>query len=179
MSCVTDTTDEDTFWISGGHTTTHPVNHKSSEYVTINGESVLGSDLPFSLVGHCVTLWDENTILINGGYLGYGWSSSTWLLDLTTEIWTPGYNSAFERERHSCGVMNREDTGEKIVVMVASLEIGTYDSKITEVISDVYGPWENGKHNLCNEKNNSQKNIYFFQRLVESICPLFYLVVHP
>jgi hypothetical protein len=32
---------------------------------------------------------------------------------------------------------------------------------------------------LCNEKNNSQKNISCFQRLVESICPLFYLAVHP
>jgi hypothetical protein len=29
-----------------------------------------------------------------------------------------------------------------------------------------------GESCLCNEKNNSQKNISFFQWLVESICPL-------
>jgi hypothetical protein len=44
-------TDEDTFWISGGYQDlAHGIGiSRSSEFVTINEESVLGPDLPNNL----------------------------------------------------------------------------------------------------------------------------------
>jgi hypothetical protein len=61
---------------------------------------------------------------------------------------------------------------------------GKYDYQVTQ--TQVTGATQvHGSHcmyvlyYLCNEKNNSQKNISFFQRLEESNCPLFYLAFQP
>ena len=105
-----------TLWVVGGYDT--DCEHlNSTEFVTLDHPSAVGPELPFTLKGHSMVKFDNNTIFIIGGYQDGEISNKTWIIDANNGFKIrvgPSLNT--KRVGHSCGKMV---SGGKILLVVA------------------------------------------------------------
>ncbi len=107
-------------WITGGDMTLDSTEVVAPEEAD---PAVLGPVLPYGLQQHCMVKLDELTYMILGGLTeGGALTSNTWLFHVSNQTFSPG--PAMIRVKHdmSCGVIEAEDTKEKIVLVAGGYE---------------------------------------------------------
>ena len=102
----------------------------TTEFVTINGESTFGPELPLGLWGHCIAALDENSFIVAGGVSGYTIATSYIYNKLTNE-WISGPQMSTDRYLFKCGSFKSEaHGGHNVVVAVGgySTQTGMLDT---------------------------------------------------
>ena len=110
-------------FIAGG--SSHAGFLSATEYFTPgqNPASTYGPELPYSVVYHCMVAINDTTLLLTGGVTANSQITDpdykSWFLDLTTETWVEGPQTAFRRLFHTCGKFT--DWNGREIVVVAGL----------------------------------------------------------
>ena len=88
---------------------------KSTEVISTTG-SEEGKDFPVTIYYHCSFKINSTHALVTGGYQDRSKSASTWFVDLTTTIVTPGPMMTSRRDEHACSTLQ---LGRKTLGVVA------------------------------------------------------------
>ena len=80
---------------------------KTTELISSN-VSIVGNNFPVSIIGHCSFTINATHGMVTAGLVGNqdggGYSASTWFVDLTTTIFTPGPTMKTGRNGHGCSI---------------------------------------------------------------------------
>ncbi len=90
----------------------------TTEFVSPDGSSYYGPDLPYAMEKHCLVRLNSSTAMLIGGYnREEGGYRNTFFYDFNSETFTKGPDSLEHRENHACGVIR--DTGDGSMIVVA------------------------------------------------------------
>ena len=102
----------------------------TTEFVTVDGETTYGPELPLRLWGHCIAALDEDSFIVAGGVSSYTIATSYIFNRLTSE-WVSGPQMGTDRYLFKCASFKSEaHGGHNVVVAVAgySAQTGMLDS---------------------------------------------------
>ena len=136
---------ESTLWMTGG-SNDYAFSLSSTEFVNING-SVPGMDLPFNVIRHCMIQFEENTILLIGGYQNelHGSDKFTWIIDLANGFQiSQGPKLIYGRTSHSCGKI-KDKLGNVLIVVAGGDSEESHNP--TEILNTTtMETWNEGKN---------------------------------
>jgi hypothetical protein len=130
---------DNTLWVTGGWNGYAGGYLASTEYVTVTG-TMIGPDLPMTLVRHAMVAINSTCSMFIGGYSN-GVSASTFYYDRNEEEWINGPSLMQTRDGHAAGIVTDEVTDEHFVAVAGGYGSGNLDS--TEILQD--GEWVQGK----------------------------------
>ena len=84
----------------------------TTEYVSIDGESLLGPELPMNFDSHCATKINDSLVILTGGFGNHG---ETLLVTIPKNEMISGPKLLHERYYHGSGVFTNE--GVEVVVV--------------------------------------------------------------
>ena len=103
---------------------------KSTELITSSGSEV-GKDFPVTIWRHCSFKINSTHGLVTGGRQDGSTSTSTWFVDLTKSIFTPGPTMKTKRKLHGCATLH---LGSKTYGIVSGGYVGWKNLHSTEII---------------------------------------------
>ena len=123
----------------------------TTEFVTINGESTYGPELPLGLWGHCIAALDDNSFIVAGGVSGYTIATS-YIYNRLTNEWISGPQMSTDRYLFKCGSFKSEaHGGHNVVVAVGgySTQTGMLDTAEVFDPSNPEAGWVQSMFSLC------------------------------
>ena len=102
-----------TLWVTGGFDQSHN-DLKTTEFVTKDGQTSQGPDLPLSLESHSIVALNSGAFILIGGY---GDSSGTHFYE-EKKGWRPGPNLKNGRYDHTAGVLTDSVSTKQYIVAV-------------------------------------------------------------
>ena len=143
-------TNENSLWVTGGYWSGGGDEDNflsSTEYVTKNGESVRGPELPLTLAGHTVIGINSTlSMLIGGTSDGQNAIDLTYYYDHYNQVWSDGPKLNIGRGfGHGSGTVTDLITKEKLVVVTCGSTDDEYILQSTEILID--GIWVRGNKN--------------------------------
>ena len=136
---------ENSLWVNGGRSEDSFLS--STEYITKNGESVRGPELPLTLAGHTVIGINSTlSMLIGGTSDGHNAIDLTYYYDHYNQVWSDGPKLNIGRGfGHGTGTVTDLITKEKLVVVTCGSTDDEYILQSTEILID--GIWVLGNKN--------------------------------
>ena len=143
-------TNENSLWVTGGYWSGGGDEDNflsSTEYVTKNGESVRGPELPLTLAGHTIIGINSTfSMLIGGTSDGQNAIDLTYYFDHYNQVWSDGPKLNIGRGfGHGSGTVTDLITKEKLVVVTCGSTDDEYILQSTEILID--GLWAQGNKN--------------------------------
>ena len=151
-------TNENSLWVTGGAIINEnslwvtrdggeDIFLSSTEYITKNGDTVTGPELPLALAGHTVIGINSTlSILIGGTSDGQNAIDLTYYYDHYNQVWSDGPKLNIRRGfGHGTGTVTDLITKEKLVVVTCGSTDDEYILQSTEILID--GIWVLGNKN--------------------------------
>ena len=110
---------------------------RRTEFVSPDGTSTFGPDLPNEIKSHCLIKMDEDNVLLTGGYDENDKVNETWYFNTIKNTWTPGPSMVYSRVYHACAAVQIHGTK---VLMVAGNTYGE-DSNAVEILIENSSSW--------------------------------------
>ena len=138
-------TNENSLWVTGGGGEDYLLS--STEYITKNGDTVRGPELPLALAGHTVVGINSTlSMLIGGTSDGQNAIDLTYYYDHFNQAWSNGPKLNIGRGfGHGTGTVTDLITKEKLVVVTCGSTDDEYILQSTEILID--GIWVLGNEN--------------------------------
>ncbi len=110
--------DNSVLFVSGGHESFNQRDDETSEYASLDSDTVYGPDLPYVLGRHCMAAINESTLILTGGSSNEESRSQykSWYFDVYSETWTEGPEMNHEYGSHGCAVFIGPG-GQKVVAV--------------------------------------------------------------
>ncbi len=106
----------------------------TTEFVSPDGSSYFGPDLPYPMEKHCLVQLNVSTAMLIGGYDEDGGYLDAFYYDIISEIFTKGPDSVEHRENHACGAIRDKGDGSLIVVSVGGFDGAPHNSSTSELL---------------------------------------------
>ncbi len=140
---------EQKLWITGGANENLPFGKylKTTEYVSTNKRfSGSGVVLPKRLKSHCMSHYNQSTVLIIGGRSDFGATQASLFMNIDKDELTEGPELIKTRYGHECGLLSMGES--KRVVMAGGFKGGSLTSDI-----EILMPHPDGSHNWMTGPN--------------------------
>ena len=158
--------DKNNFWVTGGYWYNYDytlIPFSSTEYISKNGESVKGPELPLGLAGHAVISVNSTVSMFIGG-LTEGETSIdlTFYYDHYNQVWSDGPRLNFVRSFHGAGIVTDLITREKLAIITGGVSYDddsfAHELRSTEILID--GKWVLGNCDILKVESTILESIF-------------------